>query len=326
MKKSLSAVVFAGVAAALVLAGAPAANAAPPIALPPGQTLYAIDCDDAAPQLWSLAPNGAGTPIGGAGTGFDCAGGGQVNPVTGIAYLIYYGTTTTALATVNLTTGSITMIADITGDSTDAWQLFITNSGDAFMVVGTTLYSISLTTAVTTTIGLILPADGGAVGYNPLNDTIYAFDSSNNVGVYTIDRTTGAATDTGLTGIWPTANCLNGGTDVGTPNGVSFDSAGFAWVQSDSCDSNIMTVDLTTGTAAMVGELFDATGTRYATAPNGFYSSTFIIGPSAVVAPAAAPGLAATGIDATAASIAAGIGAVAALIGAALVLRSRRTA
>lgn len=328
MNKFLSAAITACIAAALVVAGAPAANAVPPTALPPGQTLYAIDCDQYALQLWSLAPNGAGTPIGNtAANSIDCAGGGQVSPVTGIAYFISYTAAGDSLATVNLTTGAVTTIALFSGDTATAWQLFITNSGAAFIVDGSTLYSVSLTTAVTASIGSIAPVNPGAVGYNPANDTIYGFSAGNVMSVYTIDRTTGAATNTGLGGNWPAANCLGGGSSAGSPDGIAFDSAGFAWVQSDSCDSNIMTVDMTTGASTMVGELFDSTGTRYANAPNDFYSETFLIGPpAAAVAPAAAPALAATGIDSGAVAIAGGFGALAALLGVMLVSRRRRAA
>lgn len=323
MKKSLSSALFVGVAAALVLAGAPAANADAPVALPSGQALYAIDCDEFAFQLWSLTPTGAGTPIGTAPANTsDCAGGAQVSPVDGLAYFITYTGVNDGLATINLTTGVVTPIAPISGATTGAWQLMITNSGAAFITNGQDLYSISLTTGVTTLIGNIAPANIGTMGYDPTTDTIYAFSYSDTVEVWTIDRTTGVGTDTGLTGTWPDGSCLDGSTDSARPDAVVFDSAGFAWIESDTCEASIMTVDMTTGDAAMLGQIFDATGTRYTTAPNEFYSETFIIGPAA--APAAAPGLAATGIDTTAVTIAGGIGVIAALAGAALVVRSRR--
>lgn len=330
MKKSLSAVVLLGIAASLVFVGAPAANAAPPIALPPGQTLYAIDCDAHGSQLWSFTPDGAATPIGTAtGAVNSCGGGAQTDPTSGISYFIYYpGAGVTALATVDVTTGVVTTIAAVNGDTTDAWQLIITNSGAAFIVDGITLYTIDLSSAATVALGSITPVNPGAVGYDALTDTIYGFNNSNTMGIFTIDRTNGVATDTGLGGNWPVATCLAGGTSPGHPDGVTFDSAGFAWIQSDSCTSNIMSVDMSTGASSMVGELHDATATLYATAPNDFYSETFFIrsAPIVVAPPAAGPALAATGIDTAQVGMAGSIAALAALLGIALLVRRRRAA
>jgi hypothetical protein len=331
MKKSLPVAALLGITAVLALLGASAANAAPPTALPPGQGLFAIDCDAHGSQLWSFTPDGAATPVGTAsGVSGSCAGGGQTSPIDGLSYFIYYpGGPVSALATVDLTTGVITTIANISGDTSGAWQFFITNSGAAFITNSNTLYSIDLATAVTTLVGAMSPANDDAVGYDSLTDTIYAFDRSDTIAIYTIDRTTGAGTDTGLGGTWPVATCLAGGTDVGSPDGVAFDSAGFAWIQSDSCDSNIMAVDMTDGSSTMMGELFDATATLYPTAPNDFYSETFLISAAPPVTPPvtpAAPGLAATGIDTTMVAAVGGVGAVAALLGVALLVRSRRIA
>ena len=331
MKKSLSATVLLGIAAALVLVGAPAANAAPPSALPPGQTLYAIDCSDHGSQLWSFTPDGAATPIGTAsGAPADCAGGAQTSQFDGVTYFVYYPAAgADSLASINLTTGVITTIAPITGAATSGWQLFITNSGAAFMYSGTNLYTISLTTGITTLVGSPAPFFPNAMGYDAVTDTIYGFDLSNTMGVYTINRATGAATNTGLGGNWPVATCLAGGTSPGRPDGVVFDSAGFAWIQSDSCDSNVMSVDMTSGSASMLGELHDATATLYSVAPNDFYSETFFIAPVPVVVaapPAAAAGLAATGMDGTRVGVAGSMAALTALVGIALVVRRRRTA
>lgn len=330
MKKSASSVAVIAVAAVLVMLGAPAANAAPPASPPSGQSLYAIDCDNFGPQLWSVAPSGASTPIGTsylAGSS-DCAGGVQTSPVTGITYFIYYPHVgAEQLATINLTTGNVTTIAALSGDTSNAWQLMITNSGAAFVTQNDFLFSIDLATGVTTNVGSMAPATAGAVGYNPLTDTIYAIDSANAVAIYTIDRTTGASTNTGLGGNWPVATCLSGGTSPGRPDGISFDAAGFGWIQSDSCDSDIMSVDMTTGSASMVGELFDSTGTLYPTAPHDFYSESLFFGPAPVVAVTPTPaGLAATGTDSTAISLAGGFAVVAAVLGMALIARRRRTA
>jgi hypothetical protein len=331
MKKSVPVAVLLGVTAALALLGAPAANAAAPTALPPGQGLFAIDCEDFGTQLWSFTPDGAATPIGTAsGLPSSCGGGAQTSPINGVSYFIYYpGGPVSALATMNLTTGVATTIATITGDTVNPWQLFITNSGSAFVTSSNVLYSIDLATAITTSIGSMAPASDGAVGYDSLTDTIYAFDRSNTIGIYTINRTTGAGTNTGIGGNWPALACLGLGTPGGRPDGVVFDSAGFAWIQSDSCDSQIMSFDVSAPGSTMTGELFDSTGTFYPIAPNDFYSETFLISAAPAVTPPAPPatgGLAATGTDTALLATAGGIGAVAALLGAALLVRSRRTA
>ena len=331
MKKSLSAAIVFGVTAALVLAGASAATAAAPEVLPTGQKLYAIDCDNYGPQLWSVGADGASTPVGNAyetATGNDCAGGGQTNPVDGITYFVYNPfESPNALATVDLTTGVVTTVADFSGDTTNPWQLFITNDGDAFVVADQVLFSLALATGVTSEIGSMAPAAFGAVGYDALTDTIYSFDYSNDVIVYTINRETGEATDTGLGGVWDTADCADGGTGSGTPLNVIFDSAGFAWIASESCYANTMSVDMTTGESAIRGEFHDPSERIYTRRFNTFYSHTLIIG-TAAVAPAAdaAPALAATGFNSGAIAVAGGIGAIVILLGAALLFRSRRKA
>src|SRR4051812_48851122 len=96
-----------GLFGALTLGAAPAIAADAPT-LPPGQTLYNIDCQDFAPQLWSFTPDGASTPVGAPGEDGNCAGGGQTAP-NGITYFVNYpGGPASSLATVDLTTGAVT--------------------------------------------------------------------------------------------------------------------------------------------------------------------------------------------------------------------------
>ena len=332
VKKTLSAAIVFGLAAALVLAGASPATAAAPEALPPAQALYAIDCDIYGPQLWSVGADGASTPVGNheiTSSENSCSGGAQTNPIDGLTYFIYFpGGPLTTLARVDLTTGVVVPIGAVSVNSSYAWQLFITNSGDAFLFDRQVLYSLSLTDRVITAVGTMAPESLRAVGYDSTTDTIYGFDYSNTIGVYTIDRTTGEATKTDLSGTWPTADCLDGTREAALPNNVAFDSAGIAWIQSDSCNASIMTVNVATGEAAMRGELNDPSELLYSSATNSFYSQTFIIGPAAVVPAAeapAAPALAATGFNSGAIAVAGGIGAIATVLGAALMLHMRRT-
>ena len=328
MKKSVSSAIALAFASAFILVGAPAANAAAPTDLPAGQTLYAIDCDDFGPQLWSVDPSGAATPVGDAhltATGSACGGGAQVSPVSGIPYFIYYpGGPVTALATIDVTTGVTTTIAALSGATTNAWQLIITNSGAAYVSSSDDLYSIDLGTAVTTFVGSMAPASVDAMGYNPVNDTIYVVEYSNTIAVWTVDRTNGAVTDTGLGGNWAAGSCLAGGTSPSVPDGLVFDSAGFGWIESDSCgEAVVMSVDLSDGSSSATGQLFDTTGTVYTTAPNEFYSETFFIAPQLI---AAAPALAATGVDSTATTVAGGVALLATALGLVLIARKRRTA
>ncbi len=323
MKKSLSVVAILVMAGAIGFAASPAYAADAPT-LPPGQALYNIDCDKAAPQLWTFTPDGASTPVGSSVEPGDCAGGGQTSPVDGKTYFINYpGGPAESLAMVNLTTGEVTTIAAINGATDSAWQFIITNDGIAYItdysstLSANALYTIDLTTATTTLVGSMSPVSLGAMGYDYANDIIYAFDSNNTIGLYTIDRTTGAATDTGIGGNWSVATCLGLGTPLGRPDGVAFDSNGIAWVQSDSCNSNIMAVDPVTGNSWMTGELFDSTRTLYGVSPYTYYSETFFIGP------APKPALASTGANFGAASLAGITAAIAALLGVVL-FTSRR--
>ena len=322
MKKSLSVSAVIALSAALVLSASSAANAAidPPL-LPPAQTLYNIDCDDAAPQLWSFTTDGASTPIGAAGPGESCAGGAQTSPVDGKTYVIFYNGET-RLATVDLTTGVISPIAQVNGATNGAWQLVITNSGAAFITDNVSLYTIDLTTATTTLVGSMTPFLPGAMAYDSLTDTIYGFSQGNTLAIYTIDRATGAATDTGHGGNWPVAACLNGGNGPGSPDGAVFDSNGIAWIQSDSCVSNIMAWDPVNNIAWMVGELYDATNTVYPPEGATYYSETFFIAP----VPQVKPALANTGVDYAPMAIAGGSAAAIVLAGVALLVLRRRRA
>ena len=307
LKKSWSIAAVLGVVTALVLGVAPSANAAldPPV-LPSTQTLYNIDCGKHAPQLWTFSTDGASTPVGSTSLKGNCAGGAQTSPVDGKTYFIYYpDNLTTDLATVDLTTGETTVIAGITAITgyQPAWQLIITNAGQAFITSfnnGTNhaeLIQIDLTTAATTLVGDMYPYDGGATGYDSVTDTIYGFNSKNAQKIYTIDRLTGAPTDTGVGGNWPVRPCLAGGNGVLAPDNVVFDSNGIAWIQADSqfCTSVVMAWDPVSGTSWATGELYDATATLYPTAPHDYYSETFFISPVPIYK--AAPVLAATGTD-----------------------------
>ncbi len=324
MKKSLAAGVIVGLIGALALGAAPAYAADAPT-LPPAQGLYNVDCDDQSPQLWSFTIDGASSPIGAPSIpiGDACAGGGQTSPVDGKSYFVYYpGGPVSALATVDLATGVITTIATINGDTNGAWQLVITNGGSAFITDGDELFSIDLLTATTTLIGGMGSINLGAMGYQATTDTIYAFSNSDAMNIYTIDPATAISTNVSIAANWPDATCLAGdfaATDTGNPDGVAFDSNGIAWIQSDSCESNVMAFNPATGEAWMTGELFEAAGALYPANSHQYYSETFLMGP----APAKAA-LASTGTDLGAVSLIGITAAMAALFGVVLLTSRRR--
>jgi hypothetical protein len=320
MKKTVAVAALLGIAATIAFGATPAFAADAPT-LPAGQALYNIDCEDNGPQLWTFTTDGASTPVGSPVEAGSCAGGGQTSPVDGKTYFINYpGGPVSALATVDLATGEVTTIAAINGAVNDAWQLVITNDGTAYISQGQNLYAIDLATAATTLVGSMAPFNPGAMGYDYLTDTIYGFSGGNVMKVYTIDRTTGAPTDTGIGGNWPVATCLGGGPGLASPDGVAFDSNGIAWIQADSaCNSLVMAVNTAGGASWITGELFDSTATLYGVAPFTYYSETFLIAPLA----AAKPALASTGTNLGAVSLVGITAAIAALLGVVL-LTSRR--
>ncbi len=272
-------------AAGLMTAGIAPAQAAGMPVLPSNQHFFAVDCDDFLGSVFSIdTTNAASTLVGtGApGSSVDCGYGAQSNPVDGTAYTLIGGATT-YLATVDTTAGTLTKVADITGAVTDAWQLMITNSGAAYVMQSGMLYTLDLATGITSTVGSLVP-NLGAAGYNPNDDTIYAFKGSGQA--YAIDRTTGTATpDSAHNIVVPAFTCPDTNNADTAIDGVVFDANGNAWIQNDShygCVSSLLVEDFATGTTYHVGEFTDTAQSLYTSSPYHWYTETIFITTDAV--------------------------------------------
>jgi len=303
MRRALIPVIAIGIAGALL--AAPAASAAPITALPDGDQIVLIDCDNAPGQAFTMGADGDATPIGTATVlpnGGDCSPSGAIDPTDGTAYYIEWGDTAD-LATLDLETGVSTRVATLSGDWPSSCGIAIDASGDAFNGANTNLYSLNLVTGVNTLIGNTLHQQTCSWGINPVDDQIYWFTRTgpSNSDVYRISKDDGEATFV----VSLDVSALNGYE----PDGVVFDKTGIAWIQDDHCDGpdnwcGVQPADLTAGIVyAPTGYFNDVTLTVYPANFEGvgyFYSMGMIyVAGEAAVAPEV-PQLAATGaIDIT---------------------------
>ena len=295
MRHALIPVIAIGIAGALLTA--PAASAAPITALPDGDQIVLIDCENTPGQAFTMGADGAATPIG-TGTvlpnNASCSPSGAVDPTTGIAYYIAWGDTND-LATLDLETGVSTRVATLSGGATDSCGIAIDASGDAFNTTNSRLHSLDLETGVNTLIGDTTLINNCAWGINPVDDEIYWFTEGgpNSSDVYRINKLTGAATFFKSLDVSALAGYM--------PDGVVFDKTGIAWIQDDFGDGpggwyGVEPADLTEGIVyAPTGYFNDVTLTVYPANFEGagyFYSMGMIYVAGGA---AAAPVLAATG-------------------------------
>ncbi|MCY7411561.1 MAG: hypothetical protein LH471_00745 [Salinibacterium sp.] len=295
MRRAIIPVIAIGIAGALLTA--PAASAAPITALPEGDQIVLIDCENTPGQAFTMGADGAATPIG-TGTVLlndaNCSPSGAVDPTTGIAYYIAWGDTND-LATLDLETGVSTTVATLSGDHDNSCGIAIDASGDAFNADNNFLYSLNLATGVNTRIGDTLFQQTCSWGINPVDDQIYWFTRTGPSGsdVYRINKDNGEATFV----VSLDVSALNGYR----PDGVVFDKTGIAWIQDDFGDGpdgwyGVEPADLTEGIVyAPTGYFNDVTETVYSDtfdATGYFYSMgmIYVAGEAA-----AAPVLAATG-------------------------------
>jgi hypothetical protein len=337
MNKKISFAAVLITAAGLMAAGVVPALAASAPTLPSNQHFFAIDCDGFGPLLWSVdSLNGnattVGTPL---ANGNACAGGAQANPVDGKVYYVYWpqdGSTPDSLNTVDTTTGVSTRVANFTGATQQPLGLAITKTGTAYVTTGTSsgsLYSLSLDTGAMTLIGA-LGANLGAVGYNPVDDTIYGFSYVTG-DAYTVDTVTGAATaDAAHNAVLPGKyTCPNGALAGLALDAVVFDSNGNPWFQNDGsgCLSELLVQDFATGTVYYNGQFNDNSPTRLMTnSPYyGFYTMSIFITTDPIPTSAATPGpaLAETGLNSANTGLFAGGAALVALLGTAVVFATR---
>ncbi|HLP23203.1 MAG TPA: LPXTG cell wall anchor domain-containing protein [Microbacteriaceae bacterium] len=314
-------------------------------ALPDGETLYAIDCEDNVGQLVSVdVATGELTAIG-EGTDdpeVDCAADAAWDPNTNIAYWVDWGNTLTLWAT-DVETGVPTNVGPLldAADETTIYTFF-----GLFMGVDGVLWGMGSTSAGTkqvftidTATGLFtivadVTVDGSpftgstySTSFNPADDTFYFIDvQSGAFNLYSIDLATGAATLVG-----PQAD-----NQPYRWYGLTFDSNGTMW---STCvyGSNSTGFDYATS-STIEGYITDTTtfsqssGATLLDGRDWFSESNFITyqytphedgTPSPTDAPASVS-LASTGVHANGA-----LGAMGALMVAGLaliVIRARRSA
>ena len=147
--------------------------------LPSTDTLYAISCDRGA-DLFSVDADTADmTLIGNTGINNDCAGQGAFDPITNTAYYVSWGSDSQGIAAINLTTGAATF-TPITGDSnayTDT--LAIGLDGSAWVITGFNLYSINLSTGVTTFVANLTSRNFSAFSVDPTTGKFYVIEKNN---------------------------------------------------------------------------------------------------------------------------------------------------
>lgn len=206
------------------------------------QILYGVTgASGSASSLYQIdATTGAATLIG--ATGFTHVVSIDIHPVTGVIYGISnsFGGTN-ALITIDATTGAGTFVANVGGDN---WpDITFDSRGTLYSWSEASpdrLNTIDLTTGATTEIGpnglntyqFGLGADSA--------DTIYAKNGDGNV--YTIDKTTGAATFVVSLG--------SGGLD----NALAFDENDVAFtLDRFGSETSLLTLDLMTGAVTTIG-------------------------------------------------------------------------
>jgi hypothetical protein len=327
---------------AIGVVASPAAAAGP--ALPTGSALYALSCDsDAFDNLTVFSidvTTAAATQLGdGSPDVDDCSYQAAWDASTGTAYVdVDAGT----LATVELTTGYATPVADFTIDEVeyDVDSIAITPAGDAYAIIDGVLFTLDLTTGALTGIGPI--ANTG---------TLYSFAADPTTGeliavsvggeVFSVDPITGTGTLLAQLDI-PVGDVTNYFV-----YSLQIDTAGVYWLEVDvraftgEGESTDDSSQLWSTTRAALGDPAVLSGTLTVDGETPLLESLLFVPapvvpvipavpvvpvePAAVVPPVV-PTLANTGVDA--APLAAG-GALVALLGVALLvpaIRRRATA
>lgn len=186
MKKKLVALsaLMAFIASPLIATPANAASAG--FALPEGQSMYAISCDNGSAgdvpsdQLFSVAENGSITTIGSGTAGLDssgCAGGGSFDPTNGNLYYVgqdWTGEPASVLTRMNTTTGVATKVAAVklTGSDQQIQAIAINSSGSAYATDQSNLYSLNLGTGALTLIAAFSSISPSAMAFD-VNDNLW---------------------------------------------------------------------------------------------------------------------------------------------------------
>lgn len=277
-----AAAVAAAVAACLLIS-TPAQAA--PFPLDEGDTLYTVACDELNLAIFTLDPlTGAGTAVGAgsADDAYSCGYDPEWNYANSTAYTIAYGNGY-ALGTVDLASGVTTILAPITGATNYADSFAIDLDGIGYITNFQTLYTIDLTSGVTTLVGTIAGLDdyNFALATDPTTGSIYLLQQDGVL--FLLDE---SALTASLVGTFPVAN-----DPVYHTWGMTFDSAGTAWVITDQAGTDGSEPGLWSADI----DNFDAPEFSGTTS---FYTFTIFNVPGDAPAPAPAPALADTGLDA----------------------------
>jgi hypothetical protein len=253
--------------AALTLLTAVPASAAPP-ALPDGWQLVNITCpsDSTAVIMTVDSATGASTPVASAPADAECGYSGAWDRVTGAAYF------TSSDLTTSLLKYDSAMAIDLAGNA------YILNDGG--------LYSLDLTTGVTTTVADLLEPTSYVYGFSvdPRTGDLYLLDEVGDL--YLIDPS--QAPGTGVDTFVASWSFPNGGSYTW---GLAIDGNGTAWVTDNSSTIgyvSLLSVPLDSfgsATPEYSGELLE----------DGLYYDAWWV--TLIPAPAPEPQLAATGLD-----------------------------
>jgi len=306
-----------GTATALVGIAVLALSAAPATAatLPVTDTVYILPCDDLEFNgiLYTMdTTTGVATQVGSWVNPdtdvFSCAGPGAYNPVNGKGYWISWGAVDN-LIEVDLATGVNTLIAEFTLSGlpySGPVSLAIDSAGNAWAASYEfgfdMLFSVNLATAELTEVGptgVIPSSESYGLAWDSVTDTVYGYNVSNQ-DFYEVNTATGAFT------------LFNDDVfGANTPYAIAFDSAGQVWgVDQDIISAPLADLD-NFEELVVINERPVFGGTIYSE--------------SIIIAPAAAPVLAATGSDNSSAGILAGAGALLVVAGI-VIARRRKTA
>ncbi len=208
-----------------------------------------------------------------------CAGNAAVNPDDGLVYLAYSDPGSTSIATVDPKTGVFSLIARTFG----AYSMpgfTITKDGNAFFFSGPQLNSLDLSTASATAVGTGLGVSPDVMGYNRIDDKVYAFswDSGTSTFLaYAVNTSTGVATADSAHNITMANYSYNGNTgyNLNSVESMTFDGNGNPWFVGDNFQAELMVADFATGSATFVGEITNAT--IRTSAPHAFHTQSIFI-------------------------------------------------
>lgn len=318
MKVFPVALTAAAVSSLLLLGAAPAYAAGNQI--DPGDSLYALNCDDNVYNDWQLLgvePTTAFSTLIGDGTGGvddnlnACAGQAAYNPVTGVSYYLQWtydeeaGDPHDSLATIDVVTGDSVTIGEFFEEVLEVTEypsidaIAIGTDGSGYALGDGYLYSLNLATAELTQIGGSLCCTY-AFAADPTSGILYGIDYSNEL--FSVDPATGDYTSIGDVEVG------DGYTGIYS---LQIDGGGQFWIEVDTPSPNyyatLWSFTLPTYATPVYSGIFD---------DDPYYTESLLLIPGVA--------LPATGADAGALPIAAGVLALGALmLGVAFVARRR---